>query len=81
MAPTSNEGQGHKVVMNMIAKMHGLGHIVVMDNFFSVVKLLQTLYALGTYATSNVKACRQELMCIKDAFKGCQQANFVYRVH
>lgn len=58
---TVDEGQGYKVVMRLLEGMHGKAYIVVMDNFFTSVKLLHDLYGLGTYATGTIRVGRKGL--------------------
>lgn len=49
---------GYEVVMGLMDGLHGRGHVVVTDNFFTSPKLLVDLHALGTYGTGTVRANR-----------------------
>lgn len=49
---------GYEVVMGLIDALHGHGHVVVTDNFFTSSKLLVDLYDMGTYGTGMVQPNR-----------------------
>lgn len=70
--------------MKMLEGMHGRGHIVIMDNFFTSVKLLHDLYDMETYGTGTIPAGRKGLpsnLCKKAYFKGGKQGNLAFRTH
>lgn len=46
--------QGSNVVKNLVLPLHGRGHVVVMDNFFTSIPLLMHLQENGTYAMGTV---------------------------
>lgn len=52
---------GYKVVILLMAGLHGRGHIVVIDNYFTTVKLTIDLVAFGTYAMGSVQWNRVRL--------------------
>ena len=46
---------GYKVVMHLMRDLHGLRHMVVMDNFFTSPRLLVDLFEKGTMETGIVR--------------------------
>ena len=52
---------GYEVVMNLMESLHGRGHMVFIDNFFTSVKLLIDMLARGTFATGTVRSNRKGL--------------------
>lgn len=45
---------GYEVVMNLMAKSQGKGHMVFTNNFFTPLKLLVDLLEKGTFATGTI---------------------------
>jgi hypothetical protein len=59
--PKSKKGeakQGQRVVESLVGGLDDLGHVVVMDNFFSSVELFRDLERRGIYATGTIRANR-----------------------
>jgi hypothetical protein len=57
-AATGEAKTGYSVVMNLMEPLHGRGHMVFIDNFFTSVKLLVDMVERGTYATGTVRSSR-----------------------
>ena len=46
---------GYEVLMHLMQDLHGLGHVIVMDNFFTSPRLLVDLFEKGTMGTCTVR--------------------------
>lgn len=57
-ARTGEARTGYEVVMDLMAGLHGRGHVTVTDNFFTSPKLLVDLLELGTFGTGTVRGNR-----------------------
>ena len=51
-AKVSEAKTGYEVIMHLMQDLHGLGHVVVMDNFFTSFCLLVDLFEKRTIGTS-----------------------------
>lgn len=47
---------GYEVVMKLLAKLHDRGHVVLIDNFCTLVTLLVDLTKKGTFGTGTVRS-------------------------
>jgi hypothetical protein len=56
-----------KVVMDLVESIHNMGHVIVMDNFFSSIDHFKALEERGTYATGTIRSNRIGLpLCLKN---------------
>ena len=46
----------YRVVVSLLGGLHGKGHVVVIDNYFSSVDLFIELASLETYASNTMRA-------------------------
>jgi len=70
--------------MNLMRGLHGRGHVVVTDNYFTSVKLTVDLAALGTYATGTVMSNRVGLpkaLSQRKIFAAEPQGTVAWRMH
>jgi hypothetical protein len=73
-----------KVVMDLVESIHDMGHVIVMDNFFSSIDLFKALQERGTYATGTIRSNRIGLpLCLKNtkAFNRNPQGTLDWRMH
>ena len=50
---------GCNVVKRLVNLFHGMGHVVVMDNFFTSMELFECLMSKGMYATCTIQSERR----------------------
>lgn len=75
---------GYEVVLSLMSGLHGRGHMVFMDNFFTSVKLLMTMVEKGTYDTGTMRSNRKDLpqaMADKTLWARMPQGTFGWRMH
>jgi hypothetical protein len=58
VAPRTDGGVAHNVVMGLMDGLENKGHVVVMDNYFLSVGLFEELASKGIYATGTLRANR-----------------------
>jgi len=74
----------YKVVMLLMGGLHERGHVVVTDNYFTSMKLLVDLAALGTYRASTVVRNRVGLpkaLSQKQLFSEEPHGTIAWRMH
>lgn len=75
---------GYEVVMHLMQGLHGRGHVVVTDNFFTSVQLVVDLVTMGTFATGTVTSNRVRLskaVAQKRLFAYEPQGTLAWRMH
>lgn len=75
---------GYEVVMDLMERLHGRGHVAVTNNFFTLPKLLVDLLELGTYGTGTVRANRIGLPSVltdKRRWAKAAQGDMKWRMH
>lgn len=75
---------GYEVVLSLMSGLHGRGHMVFMDNFFTSVKLLMTMVEKGTNGTGTMRSNRKDLpqaMADKTLWAKMPQGTFGWRMH
>lgn len=75
---------GYEVVLSLMSGLHGRGHMVFMDNFFTSVKLLMSMVEKGTYGTRTMRSNRKDLpqaMADKTLWAKMPQGTFGWRMH
>ena len=74
----------HNVVLKMVEGLANVGHIVVMDNFFSSIGLFMDLLSMGIYATWTIRLNQvglpSKLSDVK-SFKNILQGHTIWRMY
>ena len=74
----------HNVVLKMVEGLGNVGHLMVMDNFFSSIGLFMDLLSIGIYASGTVRpnwvGLPLDLNDMK-SFKNVPQGHILWRMH
>lgn len=77
-ANKENFGLGPSIVLRLTQSLKGKNHIVVFDNYFTSVELMQTLLPSHIYACGTVRKTRKGLIPLK-ADKDLKRGDFDFR--
>ena len=73
-----------EVVLNLVEDLHGKGHVITMDNYFTSIPLYMELLFRGIYASGTVRLNRIGLptaLINTKRFRRCQQGHLEWLMH